>query len=261
MQRAWRRTAGAGTLGNLPTRPQRVASFLLVRATTDGRGATGSPRQCSSSRAVLAGQQQQQERWRPAAVAARLCTNSNNPQTTTRLLAVDTYEKKATDVPRIARSNNVTFAPARSAVPARTRDKNMYSAPLVVCQQQLLGHPSGVVWRCSGLPSATFWKRFLSYTGRSFSSNNNDNKNQNPDSSSCNTHNRCHAGPKQQSAAQPTPTSTTTPWLSTVTTTSDPPVWTWVERVLPLYWQPYARLARFDKPIGTMLLVSMNLLA
>ena len=36
---------------------------------------------------------------------------------------------------------------------------------------------------------------------------------------------------------------------------SDPPVWTWVESVLPLSWQPYARLARLDKPIGTMLLV------
>ena len=260
MQRAWRRTAGAGTTGNLPTRPQRVASFLLVRAIPDGRGATGSPRQCSSSRAVLAGHRPQ--RWRPAAVAARCTTSTRSPQTTTRLLAVDPNEKKVTAVHRIAYSNNVTFAPARSAVPARTRDKNMYSAPLVVCQQPLRGHPSGVVWRwqCS-LPSATFWKRFLSYTGRSFSSNNNDNKNENPDSSSCNTHNRCHAGPKQQSAAQPTPTSTTTPWLSTVTTTSDPPVWTWVERVLPLHWQPYARLARFDKPIGTMLLVSMNLLA
>jgi len=36
---------------------------------------------------------------------------------------------------------------------------------------------------------------------------------------------------------------------------SDPPVWTWLEQVLPQSWQPYARLARMDKPIGTMLLV------
>ena len=42
---------------------------------------------------------------------------------------------------------------------------------------------------------------------------------------------------------------------SSAVSTSDPPVWTWVDRVLPLQWQPYARLARLDKPIGTMLLV------
>lgn len=37
---------------------------------------------------------------------------------------------------------------------------------------------------------------------------------------------------------------------------SDPPVWTWIDRFLPPPVQPYARLARLDKPIGTMLLVS-----
>lgn len=37
--------------------------------------------------------------------------------------------------------------------------------------------------------------------------------------------------------------------------TSDPPVLTWVEKKLPESWQPYARLARIDKPIGTMLLL------
>lgn len=39
------------------------------------------------------------------------------------------------------------------------------------------------------------------------------------------------------------------------TATSDPPVWTWVDHVLPSSLRPYARLARMDKPIGTMLLV------
>ena len=38
-------------------------------------------------------------------------------------------------------------------------------------------------------------------------------------------------------------------------TTSDPPVLTWVENVLPSSLLPYARLSRWDKPIGTMLLV------
>lgn len=38
-------------------------------------------------------------------------------------------------------------------------------------------------------------------------------------------------------------------------TTSDPPVWTWVDQYLPSSWQPYARLARIDKPIGTWLLL------
>jgi hypothetical protein len=40
--------------------------------------------------------------------------------------------------------------------------------------------------------------------------------------------------------------------------TSDPPydVKSWVERALPNQLLPYARLARVDKPIGTMLLVS-----
>eukprot|EP00934_Nitzschia_sp_Nitz4_P006098 Nitzschia sp. Nitz4//scaffold105_size73764//16891//17964//NITZ4_005671-RA/size73764-processed-gene-0.72-mRNA-1//1//CDS//3329532432//6088//frame0 len=39
------------------------------------------------------------------------------------------------------------------------------------------------------------------------------------------------------------------------TTTSDPPMVTWVENYLPGPWQPYARLARMDKPIGTWLLL------
>jgi 4-hydroxybenzoate polyprenyl transferase len=39
------------------------------------------------------------------------------------------------------------------------------------------------------------------------------------------------------------------------TGTSDPPIWTWVDRYLPKDWQPYARLARLDKPIGTWLLL------
>ena len=36
---------------------------------------------------------------------------------------------------------------------------------------------------------------------------------------------------------------------------SDPPVSAWVENYLPVSWQPYAQLARMDKPIGTMLLL------
>eukprot|EP00977_Amphora_coffeiformis_P022810 scaffold11575_cov179-Amphora_coffeaeformis.AAC.3 len=36
---------------------------------------------------------------------------------------------------------------------------------------------------------------------------------------------------------------------------SDPPIWTWVDRYIPKNWQPYARLARLDKPIGTWLLL------
>jgi hypothetical protein len=46
------------------------------------------------------------------------------------------------------------------------------------------------------------------------------------------------------------------PQLSpSITKTSDPPILTWVETALPLALVPYARLARIDKPIGTMLLV------
>ena len=37
--------------------------------------------------------------------------------------------------------------------------------------------------------------------------------------------------------------------------TSDPPIVTWVEQYLPKNIQPYARLARMDKPIGTFLLL------
>jgi 4-hydroxybenzoate polyprenyl transferase len=47
----------------------------------------------------------------------------------------------------------------------------------------------------------------------------------------------------------------TTRSMSTSTNTSDPPIWTWVDRYLPTDWQPYARLARLDKPIGTWLLL------
>jgi 4-hydroxybenzoate polyprenyltransferase len=36
---------------------------------------------------------------------------------------------------------------------------------------------------------------------------------------------------------------------------SDPPILTWVDSYLPVQWQPYARLARADKPIGTWLLL------
>lgn len=36
---------------------------------------------------------------------------------------------------------------------------------------------------------------------------------------------------------------------------SDPPIWTWVDNYLPEKAQPYARLARIDKPIGTWLLL------
>jgi len=53
-----------------------------------------------------------------------------------------------------------------------------------------------------------------------------------------------------------TPISTTQAGSSSSSAvSSDPPVWTWVDRILPTRWQPYARLARLDKPIGTMLLV------
>lgn len=37
--------------------------------------------------------------------------------------------------------------------------------------------------------------------------------------------------------------------------TSDPPIWTWIDTYLPSTWKPYARLARMDKPIGTWLLL------
>ena len=37
--------------------------------------------------------------------------------------------------------------------------------------------------------------------------------------------------------------------------TSDPPIFTWVDRYLPSQVHPYARLARMDKPIGTWLLL------
>jgi 4-hydroxybenzoate polyprenyltransferase len=42
---------------------------------------------------------------------------------------------------------------------------------------------------------------------------------------------------------------------SSSTTTSDPPMVTWVDDYLPPSIQPYARLARMDKPIGTWLLL------
>jgi len=42
---------------------------------------------------------------------------------------------------------------------------------------------------------------------------------------------------------------------STTKITSDPPVLTWVDQFLPPAVQPYARLARIDKPIGTWLLL------
>lgn len=42
---------------------------------------------------------------------------------------------------------------------------------------------------------------------------------------------------------------------SSTTSTSDPPIWTWIDCYLPQSWRPYARLARFDKPIGTWLLL------
>lgn len=41
----------------------------------------------------------------------------------------------------------------------------------------------------------------------------------------------------------------------TTTTSSDPPIWTTLVQIMPPTWIPYARLARMDKPIGTMLLV------
>jgi 4-hydroxybenzoate polyprenyltransferase len=42
---------------------------------------------------------------------------------------------------------------------------------------------------------------------------------------------------------------------NTSAATSDPPILTWVDTYLPVQWQPYARLARADKPIGTWLLL------
>ena len=41
----------------------------------------------------------------------------------------------------------------------------------------------------------------------------------------------------------------------TTIASSDPPIWTWVDDYLPTIIQPYARLARVDKPIGTWLLL------
>jgi hypothetical protein len=62
--------------------------------------------------------------------------------------------------------------------------------------------------------------------------------------------------PKEPPVVAVTPTTTTT------ASSSDPPIWTWVDQwvLVPLSLQPYAKLARMDKPIGTMLLVSSALL-
>jgi hypothetical protein len=40
---------------------------------------------------------------------------------------------------------------------------------------------------------------------------------------------------------------------------SDPPILTWFDAIIPSKFIPYARLARLDKPIGTMLLVRLLL--
>jgi hypothetical protein len=40
---------------------------------------------------------------------------------------------------------------------------------------------------------------------------------------------------------------------------SDPPILTWFNAIIPSKFIPYARLARLDKPIGTMLLVRLLL--
>jgi hypothetical protein len=72
-----------------------------------------------------------------------------------------------------------------------------------------------------------------------------------------------HCTPQQEPLPPSSATTTTeksskdnTSISNRSTTTSDPPVLTWVETALPKVLIPYARLARIDKPIGTMLLVS-----
>jgi hypothetical protein len=56
---------------------------------------------------------------------------------------------------------------------------------------------------------------------------------------------------------QPPVVTTTTTTTTTTSSSSDLPIWTWVDQWVPLSAQPYAKLARMDKPIGTMLLVSL----
>ena len=155
---------------------------------------------------------------------------ARNCQTTS--LAV--YDQEKAIVRQIASFSSKKFVSSGSAV-TRTRD---YSA-LASCQR---GRRRTDVWRVQSSHSSTFLNCFLFSSCRSFSSSKSGRK---PSGD-------IHDNEQKKSAD----TTTSNPTSSLVT--SDPPVWTWVERVLPLRWQPYARLARLDKPIGTMLLVRMN---
>lgn len=157
------------------------------------------------------------------------CPAPNCPTTS---LAVDNQENVI--VHRFASPIIWNFVPSGSVV-TRTRD---YSS-LASCQQGR----RNAVWRgpC-GHHTSTFVNCFLFSSLRSFSSRKHGQK---PSSD-------IHSNEQKQS------THSTMSNPSSPSVTSDPPVWTWVERVLPMRWQPYARLARLDKPIGTMLLVRMN---
>jgi len=86
---------------------------------------------------------------------------------------------------------------------------------------------------------AAFRPRFLHSRRSSFSSSSSSNG----------------RSPKRKDEDEKQHTTNMISSASSSSKTSDPPVWTWVDRVLPTRWQPYARLARMDKPIGTMLLV------
>lgn len=153
---------------------------------------------------------------------------------TTISLVVDDQEKVI--VRRFASVNSGTFSPSGSAA-TRSRD---YSV-LASCQFGPRRNSVGIGREPCRRHSSPFLNCFLFSSSRSFGSSKHGQK---PNSE---TH-----GNEQKQISH----STTSHPSSSLT--SDPPVWTWVEQVLPLRWQPYARLARLDKPIGTMLLVRMN---
>jgi len=85
--------------------------------------------------------------------------------------------------------------------------------------------------------------RFLSTnTGPSNNDNNNDN---NINNKNKNNDDNC----------EHKVTATTTTTTTATSQGLDPPMVTWIDDVLPSTLQPYARLARMDKPIGTWLLL------
>lgn len=137
-----------------------------------------------------------------------------------RLLFVNHHQRQA---PRCLSSSTICSPPR----PSEKLNQRSYFS---ICQRQPLLRSDDV--RAFGLFRLS---RQSSFSSRSPSSDNKSSKKRSDDDSD---------------KEQPTNIS------STSSKTSDPPVWTWVSQVLPTRWQPYARLARLDKPIGTMLLVS-----